>query len=180
VSQPTEGPLLLTPLELIILKLRPLIAIRISVLQYASREFLLERYSAHAVPAEYLRAGPLLNLVSTSSGRLPEATKYQYSSTVLTDTYLHRNCVLLAVNLWANVLLNFVRNHRSKAASKVCPVERPQAESPMEFLYSTCIPKPNEVVLCAPAVLCPMCLSMGTSATLQAPLARHVLQDSTE
>ena len=49
---------------------RPLIAIRDSVLQYASREFLLERYSAHAVPAEYLRAGPLLNLVSTASGRI--------------------------------------------------------------------------------------------------------------
>ena len=92
---------------------RPLIAIRISVLQYASREFLLERYSAHAVPAEYLRAGPLLNLVSTGSGTLPEALNtstpvlYLLIHICIGSAYCH---AAAAANLRASVLLNFVRN----------------------------------------------------------------------
>ena len=94
-------------------ELRPLIAIRISVLQYASREFLLERYSAHAVPAEYLRAGPLLNLVSTGSGTLPEALNtstpvlYLLIHICIGSAYCH---AAAAANLRASVLLNFVRN----------------------------------------------------------------------
>ena len=96
-----------------ILTARPLIAIRISVLQYASREFLLERYSAHAVPAEYLRAGPLLNLVSTGSGKLPEALNtstpvlYLLIHICIGSAYCH---AVAAANLRASVLLNFVRN----------------------------------------------------------------------
>ena len=92
---------------------RPLIAIRDSVLQYASREFLLERYSAHAVPAEYLRAGPLLNLVSTGSGKLPEALNtstpvlYLLIHICIGSAYCH---AAAAANLRASVLLNFVRN----------------------------------------------------------------------
>ena len=92
---------------------RPLIAIRDSVLQYASREFLLERYSAHAVPAEYLRAGPLLNLVSTGSGTLPEALNtstpvlYLLIHICIGSAYCH---AAAAANLRASVLLNFVRN----------------------------------------------------------------------
>ena len=95
------------------LGVRPLIAIRISVLQYASREFLLERYSAHAVPAEYLRAGPLLNLVSTGSGKLPEALNtstpvlYLLIHICIGSAYCH---AAAAANLRASVLLNFVRN----------------------------------------------------------------------
>ena len=143
---------------------RPLIAIRDSVLQYAShvleaKKSVLERiqYLIYQYDIRYTTGTPGLFEPRLGTLRRSLFVWYSCSTSCPKCARILDKVLRYYVYIWYSRTFKTPASHRSgcepsgectiefctepslEGCSKVCPVERPQAESPMEFLYSTCI-----------------------------------------